>query len=148
VGGQPPPAQYGAYAPQPAAPWTGPPLADWGKRAVGSLIDWFGPSIIAGFFWLISDVLGFLMWLAALGWAIYNAYLGGQTGQSFGKKQAGTRLISEETGQVIGGGMGIGRYFLHILDAIPCYVGFLFPLWDPKRQTFADKILKTVVIVV
>ena len=36
--------------------------------------------------------------------------------------------------------------FVHILDAIPCYVGLLWPLWDNKRQTFADKILKMVVL--
>lgn len=27
-----------------------------------------------------------------------------------------------------------------------CNIGYLFPLWDPKRQTIADKIMKTVVI--
>ena len=62
------------------------------------------------------------------------------------KKIAGTRLILEATGAPPGGGLGVGRYFVHILDAIPCYVGFLWPLWDSKRQTFADKILKTVVV--
>jgi len=63
-----------------------------------------------------------------------------------GKKWAGTRVLREQDGQVIGGGMGIARYILHILDAIPCYLGFLWPLWDAKKQTFADKILKTVVV--
>ena len=33
----------------------------------------------------------------------------------------------------------------HILDALPCYLGYLWPR-DRKRQTFADKIVKTVVI--
>jgi uncharacterized RDD family membrane protein YckC len=112
------------------------------------LIDYFGPSIIAGFFYLFSPTLGFVLQLAALAWGLYNAYLGGQTGQSIGKKQIGLKLISEQTGQVIGGGAGIGRFFAHIVDAIICYIGFLFPLWDPKRQTLADKIVKTVVIVV
>ena len=27
-----------------------------------------------------------------------------------------------------------------------CYFGWLFPLWDAKRQTFADKIIGTVVV--
>ena len=31
-------------------------------------------------------------------------------------------------------------------DSIICYIGWLFPLWDSKRQTLADKIMKTVVI--
>ena len=25
-----------------------------------------------------------------------------------------------------------------------CYIGYLFPLWDAKRQTLADKIMTTV----
>ena len=148
VGGQPPPAQYGAPMPQPAAQWSGPPLADWPKRAIGALIDFIGPWIIVAVFFAISTALGLLLWLAALAWALYNAYLNGETGQSFGKKQAGIKLISEQTGQTIGGGLGIARYFVHVVDALPCYIGFLFPLWDAKRQTLADKIMKTVVVVV
>jgi uncharacterized RDD family membrane protein YckC len=59
---------------------------------------------------------------------------------------AGTRLIHQQTGQPIGGGAGIGRAFVHILDGIPCYLGYLWPLWDAKKQTFADKIMSTVVV--
>ena len=51
----------------------------------------------------------------------------------------------EETGQIIGGGMGIVRHFAHLVDSLICYIGWFFPLWDPKRQTIADKIMKTVV---
>jgi uncharacterized RDD family membrane protein YckC len=42
--------------------------------------------------------------------------------------------------------MGIVRYFLHIIDCAICGVGFLFPLWTPKKQTIADMILKTIVV--
>jgi uncharacterized RDD family membrane protein YckC len=42
--------------------------------------------------------------------------------------------------------MAFVRDICHIVDAIICYVGFLFPLLDAKRQTLADKIVKTVVI--
>ena len=151
-----PPPGYGAApgygtgpADQPAYPGAGPAAgdyADWPKRALSGLIDWFGPGLLAGLVYQGSRGLGTILWLASLAWALYNAYLGGQTGQSYGKKIAGTRLISEATGAPPGGGLGIGRHFVHILDGIPCYVGFLWPLWDSKRQTFADKILKTVVV--
>jgi len=122
--------------------------ADWPKRALSGLVDYVALYAVALLIGRVSNGLGFLVWLASIAWAIYNSYLGGQTGQSYGKKIAGTRLISEATGAPIGGGLGIGRYFVHILDAIPCIppVGFLWPLWDSKRQTFADKILKTVVV--
>jgi uncharacterized RDD family membrane protein YckC len=123
--------------------------ADWPKRAYAFLIDYFGAYLLAAivYYW-VSTGLGALLSLAALAWGVYNAYLAGQTGQSYGKKTAGTRLILEATGAPPGGGMGIGRFFLHILDFIPfCIpIGFLWPLWDSKRQTFADKILKTVVV--
>ena len=33
-----------------------------------------------------------------------------------------------------------------ILDSLACYIDWLFPIWDAKRQTFADKIISTVVI--
>lgn len=159
--GTPPPAGYGT-PPQPgygappggqpmgypagAAPAPGGPYADWPKRVVSALIDFVAPFIVAVILSRISSGLGFVAYLAALAWALYNAYLGGQTGQSYGKQIAGTRLVSETTGQPIGGAMGIGRYFVHILDSLPCYLGFLWPLWDAKRQTFADKVLKTVVV--
>ena len=143
--GAPPGGQPMGY-PAGAAPAPGGPYADWPKRALSGLIDWFGPGLVAGLIYRGSSGLGFLLWAAALAWALYNAYLAGQTGQSYGKKIAGTRLISEATGQPPGGGLGIGRHFVHILDAIPCYLGFLWPLWDSKRQTFADKLLKTVVV--
>jgi uncharacterized RDD family membrane protein YckC len=146
-GGYATPPQYGAYPPG-AAPggWTGPPLAEWPQRALSALIDWFGPFLVAGIVSRISFVLGALLELAALAWALYNGYLQGQTGQSFGKKQAGTRLVSETNGQVIGGGMGVVRQIAHFVDGIICYLGFLLPLIDKKKQTIADKIMKTVVI--
>jgi hypothetical protein len=42
--------------------------------------------------------------------------------------------------------MSFVRYIAHVLDSIPCYLGYLWPLWDAKRQTFADKVIGTVVI--
>ncbi|WP_197695985.1 RDD family protein, partial [Mycobacterium sp. E1715] len=51
---------------------------------------------------------------------------------------------SEVTGQPIGFGMSVVRSLAHFVDAIICFIGFLFPLWDSKRQTLADKIMTTV----
>jgi uncharacterized RDD family membrane protein YckC len=106
------------------------------------------PWVVAAILFRINFALGIIAWLAALGWILYQQYQAGITGQSIGKKTIGLRLLGQQTGQVIGGGMGILRYFTHILDAIPCYLGYFWPIWDPMRQTFGDKIMKTVVIVV
>jgi uncharacterized RDD family membrane protein YckC len=143
--GAPAPGGYGAPAP---GGYAGPPMAyaEWPQRVLSALIDTVGPFIVAGLLYAANRPLGAVVWLAAIVWAIYNAYLGGQTGQSYGKKTVGTRLVLEATGQPVGGGVGVGRYFLHIVDSIPCYVGYLWPLWDSKKQTFADKLLKTVVV--
>jgi uncharacterized RDD family membrane protein YckC len=85
------------------------------------------------------------MSLIILAIVVYNRwYLGGK-GQSFGKKQVGLVLVAESTGQPIGTGKAFLRDLAHILDSIICYIGWLFPLWDQKRQTIADKVMSTVV---
>jgi uncharacterized RDD family membrane protein YckC len=91
-------------------------------------------------------------WLAnALAWAVGVAYLiwnfgyrQGTTGSSVGKSVLKFKVISEVTGQPIGFGMSVVRALAHFVDAIICFIGFLFPLWDSKRQTLADKIMTTV----
>jgi uncharacterized RDD family membrane protein YckC len=169
--GQPvPPPGYGQPVPPPAygqAPYGGPQpgygqpapgygyqpvptysYASWGKRVGGALIDYYAVFVVAIIFVFAHVyILAVLLYIAGIVWALYNAYKGGATGQSYGKKTVGIRLVKETTGQPIGGGLGIGRYFLHVVDSIPCVpVGLLWPLWDAKKQTFADKILGSVVI--
>jgi uncharacterized RDD family membrane protein YckC len=145
----------GNAVPTPMGP--GGQLADWGQRAVGIVIDWalllaifVVGAIVAVILGLVADALGlfvfFVVYIAvALGW-IYYGFLVGAAGRSPGMALTGLKCVSQETGQVIGGGMGIVRHFAHIIDSIICYVGWLFPLWDPQRQTIADKLVKTVVI--
>jgi uncharacterized RDD family membrane protein YckC len=123
------------------------PYASWGQRVLAYLVD-IAPIIILDIiFYRISIVVGLLITLVALGWTIYNRwYQAGTTGQSLGKKVLHLRLVSEETGQPIGMLMAFVRDICHIIDTIICYVGYLFPLWDAKRQTIADKIVRTVVV--
>ena len=49
----------------------------------------------------------------------------------------------QQTGRPIGGGLAFGRELAHVLDGF-FYIGYLWPLWDAKRQTFADKVCGTV----
>jgi uncharacterized RDD family membrane protein YckC len=58
----------------------------------------------------------------------------------------GIRLVDEQ-GVVIGSGAGIGRKFAHIVDSMVCLLGWLLPLVDAKRQTIADKLLQTYVVI-
>lgn len=85
--------------------------------------------------------------LAAFAFLLWNrGYRQGTTGQSLGKSVTKTKLVSQATGQPIGFGMAFVRDIAHFVDAIICYIGFLFPLWDAKRQTLADKMISTVVL--
>ena len=38
------------------------------------------------------------------------------------------------------------RQIAHYVDQLICYIGYLFPLWDDKRQTIADKLMTTVCV--
>lgn len=131
-----------------------PAYAHWGKRVGGYLVD--AAVLIPAYILVaigtgIGDAAGALImlvgWVGVLALAIWNMIIKqGATGQSIGKGVLGIKLISEETSQPIGAGMTFVRMLVHIVDSLACYIGWLWPLWDAKRQTFADKILKTVVI--
>jgi len=91
-------------------------------------------------------LIGFVVMLAGFGWNIYNRWIvGGRTGQSLGKRVTRIRLIGEQSVAPIGPTNAFLRDLVHILDGI-AYVGYLWPLWDDKKQTFADKIMNTVVV--
>jgi uncharacterized RDD family membrane protein YckC len=87
-------------------------------------------------------------WLAvlvALAYVVWNyGYRQGTTGSSIGKSVMKFKVVSETTGEPIGFGMSVVRQLAHFVDAIICNIGYLFPLWDAKRQTLADKIMTTV----
>jgi uncharacterized RDD family membrane protein YckC len=154
------PAYTGPYEQGGAAGSVGT-LAQWPQRALGGLIDFIALAIPGWILYAIGGpkvdsttglatgpnaiyYLGVLYFLAL---SIYNRwYRGGTTGQTIGRGVAGVKLVKESTGQPIGMGMAFVRDIAHIVDSIICYVGWLFPLWDNKRQTLADKIVSTVVV--
>lgn len=143
-------------APQPSLGVPGP-LAEWADRVVAFLIDLLfvaaaglAVAIVVGVIGVISDALAALV--GALGYAAigiasyYFGYLDGTKGQSPGKAIRGLKVVKISDGQVLGGGMGVIRKLAHIIDGIICGIGYLFPLWDPNKQTIADKIVQTVVL--
>ena len=82
----------------------------------------------------------------SIGWVIFDRIIRqGRSGQSVGKRVVGLRLLSERTMLPPGPGLTLGREFAHIADGA-AYIGYLWPLWDEKKQTFADKICSTVVV--
>jgi uncharacterized RDD family membrane protein YckC len=85
--------------------------------------------------------------ILALAYALWNwGYRQGKTGSTIGKSMLKFKVVSEKTWQPIGFGMSIVRQIAHVVDGALCYIGYLWPLWDAKRQTFADKIMTTVCV--
>lgn len=130
--------------PQPAGAGTPAPLADWGTRAVGFLVD-IAPIVILNILTFWSDFLSWIVWLISIAYTIYLGYLDGVAGQTPGKAIMGTRLVNQQ-GELIGSGPGIGRKFAHIVDSIVCMLGWFLPIVDSNRQTIADKLIVTYVV--
>ncbi|TDD60491.1 RDD family protein [Actinomadura rubrisoli] len=173
--GQPPAAQPG-YGQPPAPPAGGQPgyqevhhhhygaggqLAEWGSRAGATIIDGLIIGAPVGVLYFIALLLmgsgnggaafiGILFFLVALaigiGGGIWLIYQEGTTGQTIGKRQMGIRVVSAQTGQVLGFGGAFVRRLAHAADSFACYVGYLWPLFDERKQTFADKICNTLVV--
>jgi uncharacterized RDD family membrane protein YckC len=91
---------------------------------------------------LFLILIGAVTWIAFFVWNICIRQ--GRTGASIGKSVLAIRLVNSDL-QPIGAGWSFLRYLLHILDGI-CYIGYLWPIWDSRKQTFADKIMNTFVI--
>ena len=147
------PSPYGApggYQPNPYAP-SGPVLATWGRRALGGLIDFVAPGIVVSmiigliFADRTSSVANLLSTVLTLGFWCYNTgYRLATTGYSFGHKIAQVRVVMADSGQTPTVNTAVLRAVCHLLVSWACLIGWLFPLWDAKKQTFADKITKTV----
>ncbi|MGY5124749.1 RDD family protein [Streptomyces nigrescens] len=87
-----------------------------------------------------------LAWLIMLGGTFFLMAKEGSTGQTPGKKALGVKVVRESTGQPLGFGMTFVRYLCRYLNGLLCGIGWLWPLWDEKNQTFADKMVSTVVV--
>ncbi len=93
----------------------------------------------------LGTVLFAIAMLAALAFLVWNfGYRQGTSGSSVGKSVMKFKVVGEASGQPIGFGRSLLRQLAHALDGLMCNIGYLFPLWDAKRQTIADKIMSTV----
>jgi len=139
------------------------PYAQWWRRVVAVLVDnllqlpfvvvsLIGSALATGHDATASDVIGGLVISIAAGigslwFAIWNQYVRqGRRGASLGKACVGILVLSERDARPIGGWMTFLRSWVHLVDAFSLGIGYLWPLWDAKRQTFADKLMNTVVL--
>ncbi|HEY6648822.1 MAG TPA: RDD family protein [Mycobacterium sp.] len=167
----PPPAGAPGYPPAPGAALPKEAYTPWFTRVLGYVIDVVPAAVVIGIgagiafgtadnqctsgggydYYCTSSMTAFGMIVYILAYALVFAYWiwnwgyrQGTTGQSIGKSVMKFKVISEKTGQPIGFGLSIVRQIAHVVDSLVCYIGWLFPLWDAKRQTLADKIMSTI----
>lgn len=142
----------------------GPPYAAWSRRVIASLLDGAlgsgvaflalgAPALTLPFLGAAlgyngSQYTGVTTWTNS-GWAVgtvlaavvMQAYLGATPG----KLVMGLAVVRTADARPIGLLRTVVRYVLHIVDAF-FLIGFLRPLWNADRQTFADSLTSTVVL--
>jgi uncharacterized RDD family membrane protein YckC len=140
-----------ARADQARGYYQGRKLATWWQRVGAYLIDWL-PLVPGITVWEVGGAKH-LSLLIALGvvatvplWLYNRCYLQGRTGQSWGKRATGLKLIRMSDNEPTDWQMATIREVAHFLDLLVFYLGFLLPILDARRQTLADKAMRTVVI--
>lgn len=133
-------------------------LAPFGKRAGAIIIDGL---ILSMGNWLIdrvalefvANVLG--SWERAgitlallelvIGWLYFVLLETSQKQATLGKMLVEIK-VSDINGNRLGFGQATGRYFSKMISMIILGVGFLFPLWTPRKQALHDIIAGTLVL--
>ena len=151
-----PPAEPEPSAPDLSGPPPRPLHATWGRRATGWVLDqavMLGPALLAleaaaSTSGAVAAVLRAVAVVWAAGWFVGNRVVAhGRTGVTLGKSFVGVRLLRMSDGRrPCGWRTALWREVLHLLDAL-WLVGFLRPLWDGRRRTFADSVVDTSVLV-
>ena len=129
-----------------------PRYASWGRRVWASTLD-------AIFNFLLLIPVAILVGLVRSDFTNYSGLLlsllyftlghGGASGQTWGKKLAGIRVV-HETGAPLGYVRALIRWAvaigLTILLIIPNLIDVLWPLWDSKKQALRDKAVGSIVV--
>jgi uncharacterized RDD family membrane protein YckC len=124
--------------------WEGHVLAPWWSRVCARLIDGV---LVAGLAFIAGVV-------THIRWRLFVTYAGplllgasvGTLGYTPGRRLLRIRPITETGGVRIGVGRGVLHEVAHLLDAVLLGLGYLWPVWDERAQTFADKLVRSVVI--
>jgi len=86
---------------------------------------------------LVGWVVVFIVFVRAMG----------KTGQTWGSKIVGVKVVSATNGETIGFGKALGRtLFAGFISVYVFYLGYLWMIWDGEKQTWQDKVVKSIVI--
>ncbi len=90
----------------------------------------------------LGGLVALIFFLAAVAFFFYNVYLLGRDGATIGKKVLKLRVL-DQTGRPLGFGRALLRELCKFISALPCYLGFLWAIWDAEKQAWHDKIMST-----
>ena len=116
----------------------------------------FGAALIDGIlFGVVSNVLGAILpslsearsWITPLVFWIYSVYMTVTYGATLGKMALKIRVQNESTGANLTYGEAVLREVVgKFLSSLIFLLGYLWMLWDPKKQTWHDKLGKSIVV--
>lgn len=98
---------------------------------------WSAPVFVMGFW---DVMISYVMPLALTVW------FWSRLAATPGKMILDIKVVDASTGKNLTVGQSIGRYFAYIPSILALGIGFLWMLFDPKKQTWHDKLAKTIVI--
>jgi Mce-associated membrane protein len=101
------------------------------------LVGWSAPQ--GGWLWWTSTVLGAAVVLAV---ALNRLLLPTVTGWSIGRGVFGIVVVDRD-GVRVGPWRLLARDVAHLLDTLPLFLGWLWPLIDARGRTFADVVART-----
>jgi Mce-associated membrane protein len=127
-------------------------LARWHIRAAALAVDvlpgvavvatmalvWLAVPTRSTWWWVSGSVLVGATLLTMVNRAVLPAILG----WSLGRALFGITVVRAD-GTAVGVARMTTRELAHLLDTLSVFVGWLWPLWDPRRRTFADLLLGT-----
>ena len=111
--------------------------AGFWRRFAAAFIDGLVLGVVNG---ILRSFLGYTG--AGLGVVIsfaYYTYFHGSTGQTPGDAVLGIRVLDIDDGTVIGYQRAFIRALVSIVSGVVILLGYLWMLWDPRKQTWHDK---------
>jgi len=120
--------------------------AGFGRRLAAVLVDGLIVGAAGGLLGLLAPDSGGVQALVVLGSVLYYVLFIGVRGQTPGKMALGIKVVGPD-----GGPPGAVRAFVRevvgkFLSSLILCLGYLWMLWDEKRQCWHDKLADTVVV--
>jgi Mce-associated membrane protein len=127
-------------------------LARWHFRARAFVLDvmpgiavvatmvlvWSTVPLHSTWWWVCVSVGGCVILIIGVNRSLLPAV----SGWSLGRAVSGIRVVQCD-GSSVGPWRLLLRDLAHVLDTVSVFVGWLWPLWDSRRRTFADLLLRT-----